>query len=366
MRLTRSFHRMRLMDEKQTTLEVPPQAEETGLSGNPPIPVGQPMVIKSLGPGEKEVLEAAGWKEGDPVPNNIADIANKAKEDAANVSQLPPPIDLTTPPLKMPEETKLEDLPHEEQERYMGIMQDALSSAKEETSRLETLQSSQVDGAGEGVNEAIQAAMSPGSDIVVEDDTDSSTYAGTEVSKDEKNEGVESCPRCAWRLDVEDTIQPTEQDKSDFLQSILGLQPYYKIYPLFGDSLYVTVRSLQPTELDACFRQLFMDTKEERIMTAVDEAETLARYRTCLQVYKVHGGQINFQFPKGIDEWEVTKDEDATKLIKIWKDYNSKVNKSEILHRSIMSVVGEFNQLVAKLESNSRNPDFWKAIDTSR
>jgi hypothetical protein len=355
------------MNEKQQTLEVPAQEQDIGLSGNPPIPVGQPMVIKSLAPGEREVLEAAGWKEGEPVPDNIADIASKAKEEAANVSQLLPPVDLATPPLQMPEEVKIEDLPPEEQEKYVGILQEALEATREDSERVEAMQASQVDGAGEGVNEAIQTALTPGSDVVVEDDTDSATYAGTKVPKEEEEEStnVDTCPRCLWRLDAEDPIQPTEQDKSDFLQSVLGLKPFYKIYSLFGDNLYVTVRSLQPPELDACFRQLFMDTKKERILTAVDEAEVLARYRTCLQVYKLEGGQINFQFPGDIGGWQATSEKDETPLPNIWADYSSKVNKSEILHRSIMSTVGEFNQLVAKLEANSRNPDFWKAIDTS-
>ena len=108
-----------------------------------------------------------------------------------------------------------------------------------------------------------------------------------------------------------------------------------------------------------------MDTKNDKILSAVDEAETLARYRTCLQVNKLVGGQINFEFPTDIGDWAVSVVDEETPLPGIWENYNSKVNKSEILHRSIMSVVGEFNQLVAKLEVNSRNPDFWRAIDTS-
>ena len=356
------------MNEKQPTFDLPPQAQPTGLSGNPPIQPGQPMVIKSLAPGEKEVLEAAGWKEGDPVPDNIAAIADAARGEATNVTQLPPPVDLKTPPLQMPEETKMEDLPFEEQQKYMGIMQEALISAKEESDRVEALASSQVSGAGEGVNDAIRAALQPENKVVVEDDTTSDTYAGTEVLKDSQNKdngNIETCPRCSWRLDTDDTINPTQQDKSDFLQSILGLQPFYKTYELFGGNLQVTVRSLQPTELDACFRQLFMDTKNDKILSAVDEAETLARYRTCLQVNKLVGGQINFEFPTDIGDWAVSVVDEETPLPGIWENYNSKVNKSEILHRSIMSVVGEFNQLVAKLEVNSRNPDFWRAIDTS-
>ena len=33
------------MNEKQPTFDLPPQAQPTGLSGNPPIQPGQPMVI---------------------------------------------------------------------------------------------------------------------------------------------------------------------------------------------------------------------------------------------------------------------------------------------------------------------------------
>ena len=348
-------------------LEVPEQSQSLGLTGNPPIPAGQPMVIRSLAPGEREVLEAAGWKDGEPVPDNIASIADQAREDANNISQLQPPIDLTTPPLQMPEETAIADLPLAEQAKYMTIMQEALAVTKEEAERQEELQDSQVAGAGDGVNEAIKAALSPSSDVVVEDDTASDTYAGTDISKDAQDKedtptGV--CPRCAWNLDLDDPTEPTLDDKSDFLQSILGLKPFCKIYSLLGGNVHVTVRSLQPNELDACFRQLFMDTKADRILTAIDEAERLARYRTCLQVQKIHGGKMDFNFPKSIDDWNLSAEERETPLPAIWDSYSKQVNKSEILHRLIMSVVGDFNQLMLKLELNSKNPDFWKAIDT--
>jgi len=350
-------------------LEVPEQSQSVGLTGNPPIPAGQPMLIKSLGPGEREVLESAGWKDGDPVPDNIAAIADQAREDANNISQLQPPIDLTTPPLAMPEETDISDLPPAEQAKYMTIMQEVLTTTKEEIERQEGLQDSQVEGAGEGVNAAIQAAMSASSDVVVEDDTASDTYAGTEVSKDGQDKDKEDkpagvCPRCAWNLSLDDPSEPSYQDKADFLQSILGLKPFCKIYSLFGGNMHVTVRSLQPNELDAIFRQLFMDAKADRILTAVDEGERLARYRTCLQVQKVTGGSMGFNFPESIDGWDLSAEERETPLPAIWDSYSDKVNKSEILHRSVMSAVGDFNQLMAKLESNSKNPDFWKAIDT--
>ena len=128
--------------------------------------------------------------------------------------------------------------------------------------------------------------------------------------------------------------------------------------------MHVTVRSLQPNELDAIFRQLFMDAKADRILTAIDEGERLARYRTCLQVQKVTGGSMGFNFPESIDGWDLSGEERETPLPAIWDSYSDKVNKSEIIHRSVMSVVGDFNNLMIKLESNSKNPDFWKAIDT--
>jgi len=352
-------------------LQVPEQTQPIGLTGNPPIPAGQPMIIKSLGPGEREVLESAGWKDGEPVPDNIATIAAQAKEEANNIAQLQPPIDLTTPPLVMPEVTDISDLSPTEQTKYLTVMQEALATTKAEADRQEEIQNSQIPGAGEGINTAIQTAMSATSEaVVVEDDTASDTYAGTAVPKDgqdkedkaDKISGV--CPRCAWNLALDDPSEPSHQDKSDFLQSILGLKPFCKIYPLFNGNLYVTVRSLQPNELDSIFRQLFMDSKADRILTSVDEGERLARYRTCLQVQKVTGGAMAFNFPESMDDWDLSAEERETPLPAIWDSYSDKVNKSEIIHRSVMSVVGDFNKLMIKLESNSKNPDFWKAIDT--
>jgi len=295
---------------------VPPPASSLplppGVSGQMPLPVGEPMVLNNPTGDERAALEKVGWS----------------------------------------------DLPAEEQEKYYEILRSALTHAREATE-----QPQQVSDAPVGVNEAIQAA----SGLVLEDDTGEEEYS-TGEAKPAPVEHVHDpidplCPQCGWDSREGSPIEVTDVDKTNFLQALLGQTQFYKEYLLFGGNISLTVRTLKPAEVDACFKQVMIDAQVGRILTQADEQEALLRYRASLQVVSVIGQGLDISFPGNLDEWTIEEDNsDDSKLYLIQEMFQSKVGSSETMHRLIVGTVARFNTVVARLEVNSNNPDFWQAI----
>ena len=347
---------------------VPPPASSLplpeGVQGRMPLPVGEPMVLNNPTGDERAALEQVGWSDGDPVPSNFAEITEVAKAMASEDNLLPP-IDPRTPPLVTPEETDIADLPAAEQEKYYEILRSALTHAKEASE-----QPQPTEAAPPGVNEAIQAATA--SPMVIADDTAEETYAtGEAKTSSEPREPATDplCPQCGWDARDGNPLDVSDSDKTNFLQALLGQTQFYKEYELFGGNINITVRTLKPLEVDACFKQVMLDAQASRIFTQADEREALLRYRSSLQIVAITGPGIDVSFPKNLEEWtiteeaqkELTKDGD-NKIRGVWDLFQKQLDSSETMHRLIVGTVARFNTAVTQLEVNSNNPDFWKAI----
>jgi len=329
-----------------------------------PLPVGEPMVLTNPTGDERAALEQVGWADGDPVPSNFAEISEVAKAMASEDNLLPP-IDPRTPPLVAPEEIAIADLPAAEQEKYYEILRSALTHAKAEAEQPQL-----PDSAPPGVNEAIQAATAI--PMAIGDDTSRETYTTGESKTSPEPQVPASeplCPQCGWDTRAGNPLDVSDSDKTNFLQSLLGQTQFYKEYTLFGGNINITVRTLKPLEVDACFKQVMVDAQSNRIFTLADEREALLRYRSSLQVVSITGPGIDMSFPKNLEEWtieaeaqkELTKDGD-NKIRGVWDLFQKQLDSSETMHRLIVGTVARFNTVVTQLEVNSNNPDFWKAI----
>lgn len=352
----------------QKTQTLPPRAKPAaGLIGTPPLPAGTPMILKSPSPAERAVLQEYGWKDGDPVPSNLSDVIEAAHLDATDLDNMPLPMDIRTPPLKMPKEVDISALPPEDQAKYQAVLA-ALTAAKTEVDDRAAQDAAMIPGASSSVNDAIRAAMRP-SEIQLEDDTASDTYAtGTpKTAPPAAKKTPENCPRCGWAVNDEDVVKISTPDKLAFLQSILGMVPFEKEYSLFGGLGRVRIRSLTPDELDVCFKQLSRDQAMRRTNTAMDHVELLRRYRAALQITRVEGMGNIICRPGSLDELAEQAGQtepDETPIRAIWKEFCRSLNKSESSQRILINQVDQFNVLVSQLEVNAQNADFWQAIDT--
>jgi len=351
-----------------------PATVAPGLTGQLPIPIGKPMILKSPSPGERAILEEFGWQDGQPIPENFGEILRAAKEESVNLQDMLPPAPMNTPKLVMPVEQNIADMSKSEQEKYIDIVQQAMAATKSTFDMQQSEQDAIVLSAGEGINNAILKAMSPPDVVTLANDMASDSYDSGQPKQSEptveqgavwSNPSLPTyCINCGWSSEDKEVVDISPSDKDMFLQSVLGGVPFVKTYRSYGGKIAISIRSLSPEEIDMCFRQRVVDLNVKRAKTPADELELLTRYRSALQVTEVLLGQTPLQLPKTLASWEetvkhVTQEDGDTPVRAIWDMFQQHVCKTETLHRLVMSTVFRFNQLVRRLEDNSVNPDFW-------
>ena len=216
------------------------------------------------------------------------------------------------------------------------------------------------DGAGvnsSAINDAIRAATQP--DLIKDDTKEAEYSAGTKKETQEpvQTSGSKYCKHCGWDRDLEDGIEVSESDRIGFLQTMLGLQPFVKTIQLYGGRLNITVQALIPDEVDMCFRQVFIDRQKGRTQNHAEEAEALARYKTCLQIAEIVGPNLHYVRPESVPAIS-----GETEVYARWQQFIQELDRSETLHRNLLGAVGRFNALLGKLEDNADNENFWPAI----
>lgn len=350
---------------KQSNQPNPTVKPPPGFTGTMPLPVGQ--ILRSFKPteGEREVLEKVGWKDGDPVPENLADIIEEAKKaQQSAVKNLQPPVPMNTPPLQLPPEQPFSALPEEHQADIYRALQAAKQAPREDHGF----------AYGPGVAEAIQAATKPVPAVV--DDRTETVYAGTNVPKRQTSSidtGADEhrfCVQCGF-----DQTQPSlpvdDVDKFVFVQSVLGGVPFQKVYKVLGGSLFVTLRSITPKEKDVIFKQTQKEAENNELLSPMERTEQILRYMLCLRIIKIEGRNLSHDLPDSLEGWitsfkEAGYDTDSQPPLKLIADYlYENIIKTESMHRLLAGLSAEFARLLVKLEVNFQNPDFWKGITGS-
>lgn len=189
-------------------------------------------------PIEVQKLEQYGWKKGDPIPTNMAELIAEAERNARDPERIPLPVPADTPPLKLPEPVPLESLPLDQQlERQQAIVQ-ALQMAKEAKAVEEAIPA----GASPQVAQAIRAAMQPPPPAAAP--TPPAQESPPTSHSDRGPELPKVCPRCSFDLTLEkDPIEVTEEDKTQFLVSWWGA-PFLKTYKLYGGKVAATFQTI--------------------------------------------------------------------------------------------------------------------------
>lgn len=326
-----------------------------------PLPVGGVMRVNSLLPEEEAVLVPAGWKAGDPIPENMADILADMSENVKSaVADEEESLEFPEiPVLVMPDEVPLESLPREHQEATQKAIAAALAGAKvaaaqrDEQSLLDReLQSGQIAGS---VAAAVKAAGSAGDDIPIVNDLEEPKHTESVAN------GL-PCRRCGHPAGQACEIEVTDQDKFEFVQSMLGLQPFRKTVEILGGRLKLTIRTLTPEELELVWKQVYSDYRNGQLQNQLDENERLRAYTTALRITAITGLAQRVTIPQTLAEWRtVVKATDESLIAAIWKQFRAIV-PTESMYRLFTTAAADFTKLVLKLEANSTNPDFFKAV----
>lgn len=360
--------------QEEQSMPTAPAAQPQGvIQGTMPLPA-EPVQID---PGHFTVNELAtlkklGYREGDPIPANFADLLEQVKqeaiEEATNYDNMPLPGDPKSPPLNPNKTVDIDDLPEEKKQQLSGYLEQAARQAKQQQHFATPMQPG-----GPGVAEA--AAGRAHQTIRVVDDREGPQSATTgEAEQDrpprqdqpqERREAATTdnrlarCPHCEWPLDVAEGFTLTEFDRETFMMSFCGGLPWMKTFELAGGKVKLTVRTLRTYEIDAVYRQTAVEDRRGDFVDVGDKMEQLNRYHHSLQLVSYTTPDDHIGFPESLQDWggEINREAgDVTALPAIKEQVYGEVIVTESIARLITFTVNQFNRMVAKLEAE--NTDF--------
>lgn len=171
------------------------------------------------------------------------------------------------------------------------------------------------------------------------------------------------CPHCKADLAQPPVPPPTEDEIDTYVLSlVLGAEhPYVKTYNLgtAKTPIQLTFRRLSLGELDACAREALVDLKDNPYPSDAILFQTITRYQTCLQLYRIQIGAKPQPMPVALDEWDLDPDSKDSPLRQVmgWFTTVGPFRDPAVLRMASL-YAGRFNELVGAMEAIVSQPNF--------
>ena len=361
---------------------VVPPPPESGQRRDGVLPLAVGSVSMKLTDFEKKQLAKLGWKEGDPLPADLAEDIQRALEEASTPTA---PVPMSTPRTKIPEAVDIGSLPPEKQQQ----LRDSMQAAKQQAQLFRERKEASLAQAGPGVNEAIDTAMAAGQQggegLTIVNDL-SSSIGGSAQEAQPAQPGPESipttedqagaapelqnCPHCNWNLNLKDDLPVSDQDKLNYMISVEGGQRFRKTLSLLNGRLVVTFRSLTSRESDMATRQIVVDGQKDLKDQLADSTDTywrnLMTYRLVMGIESLWSRETGQLEVDEIGNMQIDPADmpfPNTRLNVALPAVTEAVMPTETLRRILGSAYHRFQLLVEKLEVMAPDPNFWPAIE---
>jgi len=306
---------------------------------------------------EKEGLKQLGIVDDtSKIPSNIAE------KVSAVLASTPNDVPTVTQTLQIPKPVDFKDIPEEKKKEITDFIKTAHTAAaniKEKTPTIQPMANPNLFKEPEIIDDIVKAEE-PEKKEYKQPEPVASTDSGL-FNKDV----IVKCPHCGWDASKGELTEVTEQDKTDFVQSIIGGIRFKKVYSLYGGRLKITFRTLTTAESDMAYKQLLVDAQNDLQSKILGDTSfywrTLMAYRAVIAVEKVESSDNIIEIPP-IDEIEVDADSYSrpnTKLYALFDDLVSQIMPSEMLRNSISHIYTEFQALVEKMQAMAESKDFW-------
>lgn len=357
-----------------------------GVRGTLPLQPGEVVLTQN----EKEKLKKFGWKEGDPLPGNIAELMAKAQREVADDIRTAKPFK-DHPVLKMAEPVDISSLTPEKRNELEGYlhqfktMAPQIEAAAKNQANINSLApeiQKAIHDAGGGIEvvDSREEEEDPASKLQrkideAEGRKEPRDQDGDGLEEDEESKKAESqtgltsehknCPRCNWALSTK-MIEPSHEDKLTYVTAILGDQSFCKEYSLYGGKLTVGFRQIATDRSDLAFQQV---AHEIRIgLLSENTYRQLMVYRMLLSLnYIAVGDQTPVDFSGAVDRF-IDSDDGEIKQTDVLPVILSRLQKteplkSESIWRACREAFERFNTLLDDLDARADSPDFWRAIE---
>lgn len=333
---------------------------------------------------EKDIIRRyyPQWRDGDPIPAHLPQLIAEAQRHAALAkaeAEAPmTPVPLDTPPVQMPQEVTLD--PARMSARDRELLAGAFAQAKKTKEAMERAKTSAVVGAAPGVNEAIQAGLDAAHKITNErreaqrpaparPQAAPSPPPATETPHTTSATPARHCPYCGWDQTRNDTLDISDEDKRMYVAAQSKGGRFQKEFKLLNDTLRVTFRSMTVRERGLIKRQLTIEAQSdtragvERASTDLEQEFVLCTLCVSLQrMWTPDMGVIDLE---ELEKYQPPKNslhlsEKDTIVRAYTNDVADHVIVTEDRRRILTAAFMEFSAIMAKIEANAGNDDFFR------
>lgn len=344
---------------------------------------------------EREGLRTLGHDPAKPIPRDLAAKIAEAQADLQGPVPLPVPLD--APVVKMPPPVDISSLPPAKQ----AEIRQSLKALQEQVADIMPRPSADPSPratvplppppAGPAVVDDLRPGMTSAEAMRAAPPTPPPGAAAAAIQQEAHDRAAAAyaqgkadgaampeaggllhpaeCPHCGYDLKKPDPTEPTDDDKLNFVQAVLGQQRFRKTYALLGGRLRVTFRSLLTSESNMAFRQVLVDAQSDLKNRLVQDTafywRNLTTYRTVMALESVDSAATGTIEIAPVDEIETDPGAFSfpdTKLIAVHDEIVKQAMPTEHLQQIVGHCFNEFQALCDKLTVMAEDANFYRAI----
>jgi hypothetical protein len=339
---------MRLYDNIVSTMKNPIPLDQVPAKYRPQIEEGLAML--------KSIMDD---KEGLKELKKAHDEAFKKTEEEISIKKpvLPPELMREEKEVKK-ESGDVSTITEEAKNEGPKAKEEPVTSTKDNITFVNDIESSKLDH------------LRPKEATVPEPDYIPKTAYIPDAAPEQKFSLIDNCPHCGWDLKKSELTDPSDDDKYDFVQSILGSIRFKKSYSMFDGKYTIVFRALTSKESDMAFRQIVLDGQTDFQNRAIAGTDfywrNLQAYRMTMSLESITSEDYGMLEVPTITE-AVIPDFNGKDLQSKMVPYLNYVLDTFLPLESTRAVIGhayfEFQALCDKLQVMAEAPNFWKAIE---
>ena len=341
-----------LRKAKKAPVQQKQENTDSGFQGKLPFTPG--TILKT--DLETKELKTIGVDDESQLPRNFASIFQKHRQQVIDdIQGATEKQKKSTSTLKISPPVNIEDLPQEKQREVRDAIDKARGKAVSEEMFAELQQQQQ--SAMAMLDPSIQRAMTS-SEFIETVDTKKEPKPAESKDKPAQEEKSTQEEKPAVELPQEDVFQ--------YVQAILGFQPFRKVYLRVAGRVRMLFRSLS-TEVDEWISsQLAVDARDGKFLTPADvlHQEFLYRLVFGLETLTINGQTQNIaeQIDGVVAEYqEAGKDIPLPAMLQELRKLDGLSN--EICWRMVVGAWREFSKLTSDLGEKIEDPNFSKSIE---
>lgn len=324
----------------------------------------------------RECLESCGWSDGDNIPDglgNYLDSVIKAcgltvsPKSAKKVIQIPLVKQTLTACLKQTKDfSDLDSLAEKETVEILGEKPDLSNGL------LKQIYDITKNSAKKALQDEQQKSVKPGeskkaepkqAELIKPAEAEKILEETQPLVFNNEPPKYEFCPCCGIPLNTPyNPADITDEDRSLFLQHVLGGGRFYKKYPIWGGQVVVTLKTMTPEEeqlFDEEYNRYCLENRDNFNQILVQRTFTRYKMAGVLQRITFKGDMRGKIEAPSIYDPQFDPDDDETRVQKFLTKWYDTVVTSVEMQRAFDSVLNSYLIDIDNLRKQLYNQDFW-------